>query len=148
MRAYLMTDSLFADRFEKMFTWMDWPERLAGERDTGIDLVGIERDGGVCVTQCKFVAAGTTIAKPAIDSFLAASSRQPLTARFVNEVDRGEGGSPVATGGRSVMINPPDTKLLALSAILGSNQDPKRCLCKGGWEISVSKKLDDSLLAL
>ncbi|WP_276937939.1 type ISP restriction/modification enzyme [Ferrimicrobium acidiphilum] len=83
MRAYLTMDPLFADRFEKVFTWMDWPERPAGERDTGIDLVGIERDGGVCAIQCKFVASGTTIAKPAIDSFLAASSRRPFSSRLI-----------------------------------------------------------------
>ena len=43
MRTYLQTDPLYSDRFEKVFSWMEWPDRPTRERDTGIDLVGIER---------------------------------------------------------------------------------------------------------
>uniref|UniRef100_UPI002618D723 restriction endonuclease n=1 Tax=Ferrimicrobium sp. TaxID=2926050 RepID=UPI002618D723 len=73
MRTYLQTDPLYCDRFEKVFSWMEWPDRPTRERDTGIDLVGIERDGGVCAIQCKFIPAGQSVSKPAIDSFLSAS---------------------------------------------------------------------------
>lgn len=83
MRNYLMIDPLYADRFEKIYMWSEWPERPVGEHDTGIDMVGIERDGGRCAIQCKFVATGTSISKPAIDSFLAASSRRPFTSRLI-----------------------------------------------------------------
>ena len=32
--------------------WDEWPERDGS--DTGIDLIGEERDGGLCAIQCKF----------------------------------------------------------------------------------------------
>ena len=83
MRTYLQTDPLFSDRFEKVFSWMEWPDRPTRERDTGIDLVGIERDGGVCAIQCKFIPAGQSVSKPAIDSFFSASSREPFTSRLI-----------------------------------------------------------------
>lgn len=83
MRTYLQTDPLYSDRFEKVFSWMEWPDRPTRERDTGIDLVGIERDGGVCAIQCKFIPAGQSVSKPAIDSFLSASSREPFTSRLI-----------------------------------------------------------------
>ncbi|MHB8191380.1 MAG: type ISP restriction/modification enzyme [Ferrimicrobium sp.] len=83
MRTYLQTDPLYCDRFEKVFSWMEWPDRPTRERDTGIDLVGIERDGGVCAIQCKFIPAGQSVSKPAIDSFLSASSREPFTSRLI-----------------------------------------------------------------
>ena len=91
MLSYLRTDPLFADRFDKVFFWMDWPDRPASEPDTGIDLVGIERDGGVCAIQCKFIGAGSEVSKPDIDSFLAASSKEPFTSRLIiaTEVDPG-----------------------------------------------------------
>ena len=65
MRTYLQTDPLYSERFEKVFSWMEWPDRPTRERDTGIDLVGIERDGGVCAIQCKFIPAGQSVSKPA-----------------------------------------------------------------------------------
>ena len=83
MRTYLQTDPLFSDRFEKVFSWMEWPDRPDRERDTGIDLVGIERDGGACAIQCKFIPADQSVSKPAIDSFLSASSREPFTSRLI-----------------------------------------------------------------
>jgi predicted helicase len=51
-----------------------------GSAETGIGLVGIKRDGGVCAIQCKFIPAGQSVSKPAIDSFLSASSREPFTS--------------------------------------------------------------------
>ncbi|MCI2976338.1 MAG: DEAD/DEAH box helicase family protein, partial [Ferrimicrobium sp.] len=83
MQTYLQTDPMFSQRFEKVFSWMEWPDRPDRERDTGIDLVGIEADGGVCAIQCKFIAAGRSVTKPAIDSFLSASSRAPFTSRLI-----------------------------------------------------------------
>ncbi|WP_367280686.1 hypothetical protein [Ferrimicrobium sp.] len=53
-------------------------DRPARERDTGIDLVGIERDGGVCAIQCKFIPPGQSDSKPVIDSLLSA----PLGSSF------------------------------------------------------------------
>ncbi|MCL5973328.1 MAG: hypothetical protein M1557_02860 [Actinobacteria bacterium] len=78
-----MIDPLHADRFAKVFIRMDWPERPAGEGDTGIDLVGIERDGGVCAIRCRFIRGEGKVTQLAIDSFLAAFSRTPSTARLI-----------------------------------------------------------------
>lgn len=80
MRTYLQADPLYSDRFEKVFSWMEWPDRPTRECDTGIDLVGIKRDGGVCAIQCKFIPADQSVSKPAIDSLLPASSREPFTS--------------------------------------------------------------------
>ena len=62
--------------------------------DTGIDLVAEERRGGYCAIQCKCHAPGTQISKPHLDSFIAASARDPFTARIV--VDTGDGWGPNA----------------------------------------------------
>src|SRR4051794_21608942 len=45
MRAYLTTDPLYAERFEDVWLWQDWPGR-GSQPDTGIDLVAAERAGG------------------------------------------------------------------------------------------------------
>ena len=37
-RAYFQTDPLWAERFDEVWLWMDWPDR-DGQADTGIDLV-------------------------------------------------------------------------------------------------------------
>ena len=56
--------------------------------DTGIDLVAGERTGGYCAIQCKCYAKGTRISKPHLDSFIAASARDPFTSRLF--VDTGD----------------------------------------------------------
>ena len=43
MRAYLAIDPLYAERFEQIWLWQDWPDRGTAP-DTGIDLVATERD--------------------------------------------------------------------------------------------------------
>ena len=85
MATYLMTDPLFESRFEKIFLWRDWPDRPS-ELDTGdigIDLVGVERDGGYCAIQCKFFEESKTISKEDLDSFLSLSSKEIFTARLI-----------------------------------------------------------------
>ncbi|MEY9862140.1 putative helicase [Catenulispora sp. GAS73] len=83
MLGFLTTDALFADRFDKVWRWKDWPGN--GSRpDTGIDLVGEEREGGgYCAIQCKFYEPGHAITKPDIDSFLAASSKAEFASRLI-----------------------------------------------------------------
>ncbi|SHE94159.1 Predicted helicase [Ferrithrix thermotolerans DSM 19514] len=119
MRAYLQTDPLYASRFEKVFSWMEWPDRPAGERDTGIDLVGIERDGGVCAIQCKFIPAGQSVSKPAIDSFLSASSREPFTSRLI--IATTDHWNPNATN--TLKDQRPPVQRLGLSNLLDSPID-------------------------
>ncbi|MCY4483793.1 MAG: DEAD/DEAH box helicase family protein [Spirochaetaceae bacterium] len=91
MKTYFIKDPIYRERFSAVWLWAEW----AAERpdfdgtDTGIDLVAEERDGsGYCAIQCKCYAPGTRISKPHLDSFIAASAREPFTARIV--VDTGD----------------------------------------------------------
>lgn len=82
MRAWLRTDPRFADRFEHVWLWEDFPARQDfGGKDTGIDLVAKTHDGDYWAIQCKCYAENAVIDKPSVDSFLATSSRT-----FANEV--------------------------------------------------------------
>lgn len=85
MATYLMTDPLFESRFEKVFLWRDWPDRPSelDPGDIGIDLVGVEREGGYCAIQCKFFEEHKTISKEDLDSFLSLSSKEIFTARLI-----------------------------------------------------------------
>jgi predicted helicase len=82
MCAYLRTDPLYAERFEQVWLWQQWPGR-ANQPDTGIDLVATERDGGTCAIQCKFYAATHSLEKADIDSFFTASGKAPFTSRLI-----------------------------------------------------------------
>ena len=82
MRAWLRTDPRYADRFEHVWLWEDFPARQDfGGKDTGIDLVAKTHDGDYWAIQCKCYAENAVIDKPSVDSFLATSSRT-----FNNEV--------------------------------------------------------------
>ena len=96
MKAYFVEDPLYGERFSGVRLWSEWVGSRPGfgGTDTGIDLVAEERGGGVCAIQCKCYAPGTRIAKPDLDSFIAASARDPFTARIV--VDTGDGWGPNA----------------------------------------------------
>ena len=81
--AFLRADHLYSKRFKRVLRWSEWAvEQGEAARDLGIDLVGEEEEGGVCAIQCKFRDPNTYLAKPAIDSFLAESNREPFTARL------------------------------------------------------------------
>lgn len=76
MLAYLLSDPLYANRFTNVWLWMDFPFRKDfGGKDTGIDLVARLTNGDFWAIQCKCYAADATIDKPAVDSFLATSSK-------------------------------------------------------------------------
>ena len=76
MHAYLLSDPLYANRFTDVWLWMDFPFRKGfGGKDTGIDLVARLTNGDYWAIQCKCHAADATIDKPAVDSFLATSSK-------------------------------------------------------------------------
>ena len=82
VKAFLTHDPLFAERFSRVWLWSAWPGNR-GERDTGIDLVAEERDGGTCAIQCKFYGAGQHLGREQLDSFLVASARTTLTSRIL-----------------------------------------------------------------
>ena len=96
MKKYFFVDPIYRERFSKVWLWSEWAAVRADfdGTDTGIDLVAEERDGGHCAIQCKCYAPGTRIAKPSLDSFIAASARDPFTARIL--VDTGDGWGPNA----------------------------------------------------
>ncbi|WP_346695740.1 DEAD/DEAH box helicase [Barnesiella viscericola] len=81
MRSWLLTDPRY-NELEKVWLWEDFPGRKDfGGTDTGIDLVAKTEMGDYWAIQCKCYAEDAIIDKPAVDSFLATSSRT-----FTNEV--------------------------------------------------------------
>jgi predicted helicase len=83
MLQYLKTDVVYAQRFAKVYMWMDGPQR-AGAKDNGVDLVAIERETGDAVAiQCKFFDPASTLYKQHIDSFLSESGKNPFRGRIV-----------------------------------------------------------------
>ena len=96
MKTYFTQDPLYRDRFSEVWLWSEWAEQRPDfdGKDTGIDLVAEESEGGYCAIQCKCYAPGTRIAKSHLDSFISASAREPFTARIV--VDTGDEWGPTA----------------------------------------------------
>ena len=90
MKTYFGEDPVCKGRFSQVWLWSEWASIQPGfdGTDTGIDLVAEEREGGYCAIQCKCYAPGTQISKPHLDSFIAASARDPFTARIM--VDTGD----------------------------------------------------------
>ena len=81
MRSWVLTDPRY-NELEKVWLWEEFPGRKDfGGTDTGIDLVAKTEMGDYWAIQCKCYAEGATIDKPALDSFLATSSRT-----FTNEI--------------------------------------------------------------
>ncbi len=77
MQAYLQTDPRYADQFANVWLWNEFPARNDfGGKDTGIDLVARTTSGDYWAIQCKCFQEDAVIDKPAVDSFLATSSRQ------------------------------------------------------------------------
>ena len=97
MKAYFLQDPLYQERFSNIWLWSEWAGLRSGfsGTDTGIDLVAEEREGGYCAIQCKCYAPGTVISKRQIDSFIAASARQPFSGRII--VDTGDSWGPNAS---------------------------------------------------
>lgn len=92
MRSWLLTDPRY-NELESVWLWEDFPGRNDfGGADTGIDLVAKTELGDYWAIQCKCYAEDSIIDKPAVDSFLATSSRTFTnevtfqTARFSNRI--------------------------------------------------------------
>lgn len=84
MQAFLQTYPVYKDKFAHVWLWNEFPHRgELGGRDTGIDLVAKTVDGDYWAVQCKCYDEKAIIDKPAVDSFLATSSRT-----FVNNEGR------------------------------------------------------------
>lgn len=73
---YLKTSRKYSELLESVWMWEDFPFRKDfGGKDTGIDLVAKTKTNEYWAIQCKCYAEDTVIDKPAVDSFLATSSR-------------------------------------------------------------------------
>ena len=99
MQSYLLTDPQFAGTLKEVYLWNDFPAKADfGGQDIGIDLVALTFDGDYWAIQCKCTQHDTYIDKPAVDTFLATSSRQfniivygqgsplPLPMRFAHRL--------------------------------------------------------------
>lgn len=83
MRGYLQTDPTYANKFKEVWLWNEFPSRRDfGGKDTGIDLVALTNEGDYWAIQCKCFQASSTIDKPAVDSFLATSSREFMDSQY------------------------------------------------------------------
>ncbi|HPQ40747.1 MAG TPA: DEAD/DEAH box helicase family protein, partial [bacterium] len=77
MQAYLLTDPKYAHIFKKVWMWSEFPYRTEfGKGDAGIDLVALIQENEYWAIQCKCFQDHEYINKPAVDSFLATSSRE------------------------------------------------------------------------
>lgn len=77
MQAYLKTTTLYANLFEKVWLWTEFPfHDQFGGKDTGIDLVARTVEGEYWAIQCKCYAANAFINKPDVDTFLSTSGKR------------------------------------------------------------------------
>lgn len=77
IKAYLLTDPCYANQLTNVWLWKDFPARKDfGGKDTGIDLVARTSNGDYWAIQCKCLQESAVIDKPAVDSFLALSSKK------------------------------------------------------------------------
>lgn len=76
IKNFLLTYSTYREKFSEVWLWKDFPFRADfGGKDLGIDIVTKTVDGEYWAVQCKCYAETTKIDKPAVDSFLATSSK-------------------------------------------------------------------------
>lgn len=77
MQAYLKTTTLYANLFEEVWLWTEFPfHDQFGGKDTGIDLVACTVEGEYWAIQCKCYAANAFINKPDVDTFLSTSGKR------------------------------------------------------------------------
>lgn len=75
MRSWLLSDPRYSNLTD-VWMWEDFPSKKDfGGKDTGIDLVARTDTGEYWAIQCKCYKEDAVIDKPAVDSFLATSSR-------------------------------------------------------------------------
>ena len=68
--SYFRIDPLWAERFDQVWSWMDWPGR-DGRTDTGTDLVAQEAGTGHLVAiQCKFYSPNATLSWKNVSTFV------------------------------------------------------------------------------
>ncbi len=84
MRGFLQTAPWYEGTLKHVWLWNEFPHKQSiGGKDTGIDLVAQTIEGDFWAVQCKCWDASSYIDKPAVDSFLATSSKT-----FTNDQDQ------------------------------------------------------------
>jgi predicted helicase len=82
--AFLQVDKLWADRFDAVWTWQDWPDRPVGLPDTGVDLVARERGtGNMVAIQCKFYSPSAVLGWEHISTFVAMLSQAVFASGMI-----------------------------------------------------------------
>ena len=80
---FLLSYPEYREKFSEVWLWNDFPYRNDfGGKDVGIDIVAKTVDGDFWAVQCKCYAESTRIDKPAVDSFLATSSKSFSGQKF------------------------------------------------------------------
>ncbi|MFH5803947.1 DEAD/DEAH box helicase [Alienimonas sp. DA493] len=83
MLRYFEIDPVYADRFDKVWMWNDWPNK-GKVGDVGIDLVARDAATGEhCAIQCKFYLPEHQLSKADIDSFITAMGRTQFTSGII-----------------------------------------------------------------
>ena len=83
MKNFLLTYPEYRENFSDVWLWNDFPFRNDfGGKDVGIDIVAKTFNGDFWAVQCKCYAQSTRIDKPAVDSFLATSSKSFSGQKF------------------------------------------------------------------
>ena len=76
MKNFLLTYPVYRGMFSDVWLWNEFPFREEfGTIDLGIDIVAKTIDGDFWAVQCKCYAETSLIDKPAVDTFLATSSK-------------------------------------------------------------------------
>ena len=68
-RDFLRVDAVYANRFEKVWLWKQWPDKDGA--DVGVDLVAKQHDGALCAIQCKCYADDGRLDMNSVARFLA-----------------------------------------------------------------------------
>lgn len=92
VKPFFLADGMQQSQYAEVWLWNEWPDRpdhISG-KDNGIDLVARRHDGGWTAIQAKFYDPSHRIQKSDIDSFLAASSRDPFTHAVVVDTTEGD----------------------------------------------------------
>ena len=81
---YFENEPAYTDLFTKVQPYTEWAKEqgLTG-KDTGIDLVATDKDGGFYAIQCKLYDADRKVSKAEIDSFLSAASKTYFKSRII-----------------------------------------------------------------
>jgi len=74
VKSYLLTDPLYANEFQHVWLWNEWPGKWGP--DCGIDIVAQDFLGEYQAIQCKFYVPSYEVKKEDIDSFFTESGRK------------------------------------------------------------------------